>query len=120
MSQHQLAELEQQGWEALSAADSAAAGFYQRHLDQTVIMLLPGGLVLDDRAAIIESMSGSPWSWYQLEDLRVLQPTPDTGIVAYGIVAQRGSARPYSALVSSHYVRRDDGWKMAFHQQTPR
>jgi hypothetical protein len=25
----------------------------------------------------------------------------------------------YRALVSSGYARRDDGWKMVFHQQTP-
>ena len=120
MSQHELAGLEQQGWEALSAAGSAAAAFYERQLDGTVVMLLPGGLMLDDRAAMIKSMSGPPWSSYQLQDLRVFQPTPDTGIVVYGVVARRGDASPYSALVSSHYVRRDDGWKMTFHQQTPR
>jgi hypothetical protein len=120
MSQHELADLERRGWEALSATGPAAASFYERHLDQAVIMLLPGGLVLDDRGAIIESMSGQPWSSFQLQDLRVFQPVPDTGIVVYGVVAQRGGAPPYSALVSSHYARRGDGWKMNFHQQTPR
>lgn len=120
MSQHELADLERRGWEALSAAGPVAASFYERNLDQAVIMLLPGGLVLDDRAEVIESVSGLPWSSFELQDLRVFQPAPDTGIVVYGVVAQRGEARPYSALVSSHYARRDDGWKMNFHQQTPR
>ena len=31
--------------------------------------------------------------------------------------ASNGEA--YAALVSTGYVRRDDGWKMMFHQQTP-
>jgi Domain of unknown function (DUF4440) len=120
MSQHEIAGLERRGWEALSSAGPAAASFYERHLDQAVIMLLPGGLVLDDRAAIIEAMSATPWSSFQLQDLWVFQPAPDTGIVVYGVVARRGDARPYSALVSSHYARRGDGWKMNFPQQTPR
>jgi hypothetical protein len=34
-------------------------------------------------------------------------------------VAER-QGRDYRALMSSLYVRREDGWKLAFHQQTPR
>ena len=83
-------------------------------------MLLPGGLVLDERATIVRSMSGQPWSSYELEDLRELQPTPDAGVVTYGVVAQREGAAEYSALMSSVYARREDGWKLVLHQQTPR
>jgi hypothetical protein len=42
-----------------------------------------------------------------------MQLTPDTGVVAYGAVAERDGSE-YSALMSSTYVRRDDGWKLAF------
>jgi hypothetical protein len=61
-------------------------------------MLLPGGLVLDDRAVIVNSMSGQPWSSYELEDLRSFQPTEDTAVVTYGVVAQRDEQQ-YAALV---------------------
>ncbi len=67
---------------------AAATEFDGRILDHDVIMLLPGGMVLDERAAIVESMSGQPWSSYELEDLRALQPTPDMAVVTYGVVAQ--------------------------------
>ena len=120
MTQHELADLEEQGWQALSSTGAAAAGFYQRVLDETVVMLLPGGMLLDDREKIIKSVSAQPWSSYQLHGLRVLQPAPDTGIVVYEVTAQREGARPYSALMSSLYVRRADGWKLAVHQQTRR
>ena len=119
MTQHQLAALEEGGWQALSSSGPAAAGFYRRVLDDTVVMLLPGGLLIDDREAVITSMSAQPWSSYQLHGLRVVQPTPDTGIVIYEATARREGATPYSALVSSLYVRRPDGWKLAMHQQTP-
>lgn len=39
--------------------------------------------------------------------------------MTYGVLAQRDDTA-YSALMSSVYVRRGDGWKLAFHQQTPR
>ena len=26
---------------------------------------------------------------------------------------------PYAAMVSSAYVKRDEGWKLAFHQHSP-
>ena len=120
MGQSELIELEEQGWRALSSSGEAAAEFYQRVLDDTVVMLLPGGMVLDDRAAIVQSMSGQPWSSFELQDPRVIQPTADTAVVTYGVVAQREGALEYSALMSSMYVRRPNGWKLTFHQQTLR
>ncbi|WP_449064885.1 DUF4440 domain-containing protein [Planomonospora algeriensis] len=120
MTRNEPADLERQGWQALSSTPEAAAGFYERILDSEVVMLLPGGLALDDRAAVVASMSGRPWSSYELGDLRVSHPTGDTGLVVYGAVARRDGDPPYSALISSLYVRRPDGWKLAFHQQTPR
>ena len=119
MARDELIDLERAGWEALSSSGEAARAFYERVLDRTVLMLLPGGMVLDERAAIVESMSGTPWSSFELEDVRCLQPTPDTAVVTYGVVARRES-QEYSALMSSVYVRREAAWKLVFHQQTPR
>ncbi|MEX5300237.1 nuclear transport factor 2 family protein [Kocuria sp. CPCC 205292] len=111
--------LEQQGWQALSSTGEQAAAFYDDVLDQEVVMLLPGGLLLDDRAAIVASMAGIPWSSHELSDLRVLHPTSDTAVVLYRVLARRGESAPYDALVSSTYARRERGWKLVVHQQTP-
>jgi len=119
MPTQEVVQLEEQGWKALSSGGEAARDFYERVLDDTVWMLLPGGLVLDDRATVVDSMSGQPWSSYELSDMRSFQPTDDTAVVTYGVVAHRDAA-PYSALMSSVYVRRGHEWKLAFHQQTPR
>jgi hypothetical protein len=120
VAQDELVDLEDEGWRVLSSTGQAATEFYERVLDQAAVMLLPGGLVLDDRASIVQSMSGQPWSSYELENPRVLCPTSDTAVVIYGVVARRSGAPEYSALMSSMYVRRDEGWKLTFHQQTPR
>ena len=119
-SEDELIDLEKSGWRALSSTGEAAAEFYDRVLDDTVLMILPGGIVLDDRATIVRSMSGQPWSTFRLEDLRVVQPTADVGVVAYGVVAHREGRGDYAALASTTYVRRADAWKATLHQQTPR
>ena len=51
--------------------------------------------------------------------MRSSEPAPGTGVVTYAVVAER-DGREYSALVSSVYVRRPDGWRLVLHQQTPR
>ncbi|HEX2072767.1 MAG TPA: nuclear transport factor 2 family protein [Geodermatophilus sp.] len=113
-------ELEEKGWAALSAGGAEAVRFYDRVLDESVVMLLPGGMVLRDRQQILEAMAGPPWRSFALEDAQVLRPTPDTAVVHYGARAARDGVAEYTALMSSLYVRRGDGWKLAFHQQTPR
>jgi hypothetical protein len=113
------ADLEERGWQAL-ATEGAAPEFYREVLDDTVVMLLPGGLVLDDRAAIIEAMSGPPWSAYRIGRLTERHPTADTGLVTYEVVARRGDGPEYAALIGSLYVRRPAGWRLTFHQQAPR
>jgi|SRR3954454_14560345 hypothetical protein len=78
MTDDELTALERHGWEALSSTGEAAGAFYERLLDDEVIMLLPGGMVLDDRAAIVKSMSGPPWSQYTLSDGEPGPATPST------------------------------------------
>jgi hypothetical protein len=115
-----LAAVEEQGWQALSTSPDAALAFYERVLDDAVEILLPGGMRLTDRATILAAMGGPSWTSHALEDLLVRQLTADSALVSYGVVAQRDPSPPYSALMSSVYVRREDGWKLVFHQQTPR
>jgi hypothetical protein len=69
----ELIGLERAGWEALSAGGDAAASFYQDVLASKVLMLLPGGLRLDDREEVINSMRGAPWDSFDLSDEQVLR-----------------------------------------------
>ncbi|ROS73400.1 DUF4440 domain-containing protein [Cellulomonas sp. PhB143] len=119
MSAPEPEDLERAGWVALSTDGAAAAAYYGEVLDAEPTFLLPGGLRLDDRDAVIESMGGVPWEGYELSDIRQVELADDVAVVAYAVVATRAGAT-YSALVCSTYARRDGQWRLAVHQQTPR
>jgi hypothetical protein len=42
-----------------------------------------------------------------------------SAVITYECSAKRKNGQPYHALVSSGYAKRADGWKLAFHHQTP-
>jgi hypothetical protein len=113
-----LIELEHSAWEALSTSGDAAAEFYDRVLADDVLMLLPGGMVIDDRAQVIESMQGAPWTSFELSDERAFVLGESTAVVAYRGTARRGDD-DYCALFNSTYLRDGDTWRLALHQQTP-
>lgn len=118
MTRHDdLVELEREAWAAL-ITEGAAAPFYDDLLAEHVLMLLPGGMVIDDRAQVIDSMSGTPWSSFELADERVIDLTEDSAVLAYRATAVRDD-HEYSALFNSTYVREDGEWHLAVHQQTP-
>ena len=60
MSEDDVAALERQGWEALAAGGTTARGFYDAVLDETAVMLLPGGMVLTGRDQVLDAMGGRP------------------------------------------------------------
>jgi len=119
MSQHdELIELERAAWKALSTSGDVAAEFYDEVLAKDVLMLLPGGMTIDDRATVVDSMHQADWTSFELSDERVLDLTDACAVVAYQATAQR-DAGDYTALFNSTYVREGGAWKLALHQQTP-
>lgn len=81
-------------------------------------MLFPGGMVIDDRAQVVDSMRGDPWDSFEMREERVVPLGEDSAIVAYHVQAQRGEMH-YEALLNSTYVREDGDWHRVLHQQTP-
>ena len=116
----ELVELERSAWQALTTSGEAAAAFYDDVLAADVLMLLPGPMVIDDRAAVVDSMRGEPWRSFELSNERVLELDSRSAVLAYEVHAQRGDM-DYRALLNSTYVRDDEdgSWKLALHQQTP-
>jgi hypothetical protein len=114
----ELLGLERDGWSALTTSGEAAAAYYERALARQILMLLPGGMVVDDRSQVIESMRTDPWDEFALSDERVLPLGDDCAVVAYRARARRGDM-DYEALFNSTYVREDGSWRLALHQQTP-
>jgi Domain of unknown function (DUF4440) len=119
MSDHtELFELEREGWNALTTSREAAAAYYERALARQILMLLPGGMVIDQRSKVIESMRTDPWDEFELSDERVLSLGEECAVVAYRARARRGDM-DYEALFNSTYVHEDGSWRLALHQQTP-
>lgn len=59
------------------------------------------------------------WRDLTMKDRHLLHDTEDFAIISYRAEVTRADGEPYAALVSSAYVRRLDGWKLAFHQHSP-
>ena len=108
-----LFELEEQFW-------TEGAGYFDRNLVHTALMVLPepAGILLQDEIA--SSLGKARWKQVELEEHRLLELGERTALVTYTATAARadGSA-PYRARASSVYVRDAAAWKLAFHQQTP-
>lgn len=117
MNTDELLEIERAAWQALST-EGAAAPFYDDVLADEVLMLLPGGLVVDDRAAVVDSMRGAPWTSYELSDERVVALDEHSAIVAYRGVAVRPD-HEYTAWFNSTYKHDGERWRLVLHQQTP-
>ena len=114
-----LADLERQGWQALSTEGEAGQRFYSNVLHDSAVMLLPGGMVLRGRASILDALAAQPWQSFHLEDLDVMVLSPAVGIVTYRVSAQREGSAPCAALISSTYAMSDGEFKLMLHQQTP-
>ncbi len=113
----ELWDVEQAGWEALSGGDPRS--HYDRVLSENAVMIVPN-MVLDRTAALDSWQGVPPWDAYQLTNREVLELGPDTAALIYHATAHRaGQHPPYHAVMTSVYVHRSDGWRLALHQQTP-
>ena len=92
--------------------------FYREHVDDECLLAFAPGAHVASREKVADSAAGPRWSDPEIEVRGFLQPTADVTMLSYEASTEREGA-PYRALVSSGYVRRDDDWKLAFHQHTP-
>jgi hypothetical protein len=107
-----LWRLEKQFW--LGGAD-----VYEQYLADSSVMVF-AGMVLTKLQTVDAIASGSRWTSVSFTDQRVVRLTPDAVALIYRASGSRERQQaPYSALVSSVYVRDDEDWKLALHQQSP-
>jgi hypothetical protein len=115
---HELIELEEQGWRALSTTGDAGKKFYASVLREDAVMLLPGGMRIAGRERILESLGTQPWDSFHIENPTVIPLADNAATLEYTVKAQRKGSKPYVALISSTYVRHG-AWQLVVHQQTP-
>jgi hypothetical protein len=114
----ELIRLEREAWKALTTSGDAAQYFYDHVLANDVLILMPGGLVMDTRDAVVAVMHEADWTDVEASDERVVPLSPDAAVVAYRATAKRWGSE-YTALFNSTYVRESGQWRLKVHQQTP-
>lgn len=116
-TQQELLELEAQAWKALSAGQGA--DHYGQMMIDPALVVVPGN-VLTREEALKSFGDVPPWSDYQLGGGEFLQLSDLCALITYRARAKRDQdATAYSARFTSVYVKVEDEWKLAFHQQTP-
>ena len=95
--------------------------FYRDNVDDTCLVAFgarwPASMSNKDVAATAKD--GNRWQDLEIELKGLIEPADDVAILSYEANATRSNGEPYAALVSTGYAKRDNGWKMMFHQQTP-
>jgi hypothetical protein len=92
---------------------------YQRTLDDKCLIAFTAMAGVSSRDEIADQAGANRWQDLKITDEGFLQPTDDVALLTYHASAAQTKGEPYEARVSSGYVRRNGGWKMMFHQQTP-
>ncbi len=99
---------------------TGGAAAYRRLVDDECLVAFAPMAGVRSREEVADSVGSGPrWRELEMEVVGVLRPTDDVAVVSYRGSAVRGEDERYHALVCSGYVRRGEGWKLAFHQQTP-
>lgn len=112
-TEQDLFALERQFW-------TGDADFYRKNLDDKCLVAfteMSGLMNKEDVAGMIKE--GQRWGDLDLKKKGFLELPGESVFITYEASAKRPGGEPYKAVVSSGYVRRNGGWKMAFHQQTP-
>jgi hypothetical protein len=114
----ELLDLERSGWIAL--CEGAGADFYGSTMTEDGRMVLANGVALDRQGVIDSLVDAPPWAGYELADVHLIAMSGGVLALVYSARAWRDDPqRPFRALMSSTYLRSDEGWRLALYQQTP-
>ena len=112
-AQHDLIALEKNFW-------TQGPKFYRDNVDDECLVAFPQMASVLSNADVAKTIKEDErFRNIEIKPKGLVEPTSDLAILTYEARATRHDGKPYKALVSSGYVKRKDGWKMAFHQQTP-
>ena len=89
--------------------------FYQDNVDDSALIAFGPDMagVMSNKEIASSAGQGNRWKNLDIKLKGLI------AILSYEAHATRSNGEAYAALVSTGYARRDDGWKMVFHQQTP-
>jgi hypothetical protein len=95
--------------------------FYQDNVDDSALIAFGPDMagVMSNKEIASSAGQGNRWKNLDIKLKGLIEPADDVAILSYEANATRSNGETYAALVSTGYARRDGGWKMMFHQQTP-
>jgi uncharacterized protein len=99
------------------------APLYRDTLLDDAILIFPETDIISRDAAVEairqENAEGRRWAEVRFEQVRAAPLSEDAMLLTYRVNARWEHERePITAMASSVYVRRGEGWKLAHHQQT--
>ena len=108
----ELIELERAGWASL--CDGTGDDFYGRMMTGDSVMVLANGTVMTRDDVVAALGQAPPWGSYEMADVRVVPLGQDAAALVYvGTGHREGDEPSFVGVMSSVYVRRAGGWKLA-------
>ena len=92
---------------------------YEDHTDEQCLVVFTDMAGVMSRDDIAKTAEKGRWKDVEFTPKGMAELADTSAVVTYECSARRKDGQPFHALVSSGYVKRPDGWKLAFHQQTP-
>ncbi|WP_397443288.1 MULTISPECIES: DUF4440 domain-containing protein [unclassified Phormidium] len=92
---------------------------YNSVLRDDAVMLFPGGMIIEGKEKILQSLAAQPWKSFQIEEPRVISLSERAEVLVYRVTARREGSEPYVALINSTYTLSGGVWELVLHQQTP-
>jgi hypothetical protein len=115
--EEQLVEIERKLW------TNDAAYYRDNLIEEAVLVFAETGVIPRETAVeaiLSENAKGQRWAEVEFADVKSRRLSDDVVLLTYRITArwEHEESRIF-ALASSVYVKRNERWKLAFHQQTP-
>jgi hypothetical protein len=115
--EEQLLQIERKLW------TNDAAYYKENLIEEAVLVFRETGVIPRDvavEAILSENAKGQRWAAVEFADVKTQRLSEDVFLLTYRVAArwEHEESRIF-ALASSVYVKRNERWKLAFHQQTP-
>lgn len=92
---------------------------FLQYVDDRCLLAFPQGGQMHGIYSVehIAQTATAPNRWRDLKiaNHQMLQPTDGIAVLTYRADVLRADGEPYTALVSSGYINKGEGWKLMFH-----
>jgi hypothetical protein len=96
------------------------ATYYKENTDENFVGVFAEMGYVDQASAVKMTKKSDGWSDLKMTDTRWIELGSDSAAIVYKATAKMGDKKePYSATITSVYVKKNGGWKLALHEHLP-